>query len=258
MTLAMFTACVDSNSINVKKEKEMREEATLDVSKMPFQSYDKYIDIKHFILGEYIKHSQVGVYTMNSKEGKNGLAYLKDGTKIKYNKHPDHIYESITKKNSFIEFQKVYYPDTKILKVSAEVLPGLFIGKKLTYAQSGELTKVTDYDTEYRKKGLDYKKLLEGAAKQGFIDLKEGKVLKGNSFKVFIRERKKEDRLWSREEKEEFAKETGLSYSTIDNFKKDKYYWRLDISYRDRTEMYNFTRDGVFVNHVMTSRKMRF
>ena len=249
-TLALFTACVDQNNINVTKEKEMREEATLDISKMPLQTYEEYIELKRFVLAKYIE---------NQNAKKRGIAYLNDGTRIEYSDGKSEVSESIFHlKRPFGEVQKIYHVDSKSIKYFMEFIANLDIGKTIIYNKFGEISKIFDADSDLRKKGLNYKKLLEGAEKQGFIDLKEGKMLKGDSFKIAIRERTEKDPIWSREEKEEFAEETGLSYNIIDDFKKDKYYWRFDIEYSDRTEMYNFTRNGIFVNHLMTSRIMRY
>ena len=250
-TLALFTACVDQNNINVTKEKEMREEATLDISKMPLQTYEEYIKVKKFVLEKYIQEAN------NTRSS--GVAYLNDGTKIKYYFDSKDVAETIThKKRPFIRIIRMYYPDSKNIKIDRIFIANLLTKKTIIYNKFGEISKVYDNESEYISKGLNYKKLLEGAEKQGFIDLKEGKMLKGDSFKIAIRERTEKDPIWSREEKEEFAEETGLSYNIIDDFKKDKYYWRFDIEYSDRTEMYNFTRNGIFVNHLMTSRIMRY
>ena len=244
---ALFTACVDQNSINVQKEKEMREEATLDISSLPIQTYEEYIKLKKFVLEKYIP---------KANKSATGIGYLADGTQIKYYFDSKDVAETIThNKRPFIRVMRMYYPNSKTIKVDRTFISNLLIGKSIIYNKFGEISKVYDNDTEYRKKGLDYKKLLEGAEKQGFIDLKKGKMLKGDSFEIYVED---DSTPMSREEKEDFAKETGLSYSIIDNFIKDRYSWRFDIEYSDRTEMYNFTRDGIFVNHVMTSRNMRY
>lgn len=246
-SLVVFTACVDQNNINVQKEKEMREKATIDISKMPLQTYEAYIKLKRFVLEKYIP--------VESKSA-TGIGYLADGTKIKYYFDSKNVAETIThKKRPFREVQKTYHVDSKSIKYFIETIASLDIGKTIIYNYFGEVQKVFDEDSELRKKGLDYKKLLEGAEKQGFIDLKEGKMLKGDSFKIYIEE---DSKAMTREAKEKFAKKVSLSYTIIDNFIEDKYSWRFDIEYKDRTEMYSFTRDGVFVTHLMTSRRVRY
>jgi len=246
-SLVLFTACVDQNSINVKKEKEMREEATLDISKMPIQTYEEYIELKRFVLEKYIE---------NQNAKKRGIAYLNDGTRIKYSLNKRNFSERILSlRKPFGEVLKLYYLDNKVVQDYMEFIANLEIGTTRVYNKHGEIAKVYDNEAEYRSKGLNYKKLLEGAEKQGFINLEEGKLLKGDSFKIYIEE---DTTPMTREEKEEFAKEVDLSYTVIDDFIKDKYFWRFDIEYSDRTEMHTFTRDGVYIGHFASSRRMRY
>ena len=224
----------------------MREEATLDISKMPLQTYEEYIKVKKFVLEKYIQEAN------NTRSS--GVAYLNDGTKIKYYFDSKDVAETIThKKRPFIRIIRMYYPDSKNIKIDRIFIANLLTKKTIIYNKFGEISKVYDNESEYISKGLNYKKLLEGAEKQGFIDLKEGKILKGDSFKIYIEE---DTTPMTREEKEEFAKEVGLSYTVIDDFIKDKYYWRFDINNDEGTEMHTFTRDGVYIGHFASSRRM--
>ena len=123
-TLALFTACVDQNSINIKKEKEMREEATLDISKMPLQTYEEYVQLKKFALVPYIEKQ-------NAK--KRGITYLNDGTKIEYSHGKSEVSESVYhSKKPFVEVQKIYYLDNKVIQDYMEFIANLEIGKYLT------------------------------------------------------------------------------------------------------------------------------
>lgn len=246
--LVLFTACVDQNSINVKKEKEMREEATLDISKMPIQTYEEYIELKRFVLEQYIE---------NQNAKKRGIAYLNDGTKIEYSDGKSEVSESIFHlKRPFVEVQKIYHVDNKNIKYFMQMIANLDIGKAIIYNYFGEVQKIFDVDSDLRKKGLNYKKLLEGAEKQGFIDLEEGKLLKGDDFEIYIEERK--NLKWSREKKEKFAKEMNLSFEVVDEYSKSKYCWRFDINNDEGSKMHTFTRDGVYVGHFASSRRMRY
>jgi len=243
-TFALFTACVDQNSINIKK----REEATLDIRKMPLQTYEEYIKVKRFALEKYIP--------VASKSA-TGIGYLNDGTKIKYYFDSKDVAETIThKKRPFIRVMRMYYPDSKTIKIDRTFISNLLIKKSIVYNHFGEISKVYDNEVVYRKKGLNYKKLLEGAEKQGLIDLKEGKMLRGDSFKIYIEKRKNLN--WSRENKEDFSKEMNLSFEVVDKYSKSKYCWRFDINNNEGSAMYTFSGDGTFIGHFASSRRMRY
>ena len=79
-------------------------------------------------------------------------------------------------------------------------------------------------------------------------------MLQGDSFKIYIEERK--NLKWSREKKEKFAKEMNLSFEVADEYSKSKYCWRFDINNDEGSKMHTFTRDGVYIGHFASSRRM--
>ena len=117
------------------------------------------------------------------KSGKN-IVYLKDKSKVEYSccdsNNEMSIENIFPKHHPFIEIQKTYYCDTKTLKSIYPSLKNLAIGSFKVFDKQGNITK-----EEQPKLGkLDYNSILKWANKEGFIDFKNAKILKGSDFDI--------------------------------------------------------------------------
>jgi hypothetical protein len=245
----LLTACVSEsatvllNHVEKKKESKVREKATIDISKMPIQTYEEYIKLKKFVLGKYIKELNS---TLSS-----GVAYLKDGTKIKYYFDKREVSESIYHiKKPFVEVMKMYYVHSKNIKIYREFLFSILIGDKFLYDERGSILKKYDKDAELKSLGLDYKKILEWANEQGIIDLKTSMILKGSRIELHKSSFKKNWKTdWSEEEKRVFQEKTHLSDKVIKNFFSHSHYWDLTVDFPRYMDYYMFSADGSFVDY---------
>jgi len=250
--VVLLTACVSEKAgvSLIEKENSVREVATIDISKMPIQTYEEYIQLKKFVLEKYIKEAN------NTRTS--GIAYLKDGTKIKYAFDKSDISESIYHlKKPFVEIQKIYYTNSKSIKYYMETISNLDIGKTIIYNNFGEVSKMYDEDAELRALGLDYKKILEWADENGIINLKESKMLKGNRFSLQKASFEKNWKTnWSREEKRQFQERNNLSDKVRENFFSHSHYWAFSVDYPRYKDEYIFSADGSFVSYLGKVYKM--
>jgi len=258
-TVTMFTACVDQNSLSrITEERVMEHENIIDISQVPLQTYEEYVQAKKFMLEKYIMQNKYKHY-FNSDDSTSGVAYLKDNTKIAYSFSKEYISEGIlNRKYPFVEVVKIYYPDTKILHTEANSLNGLIIGKEISYNKQGEISKIIDNDAEYKRKGINYKKILEWADKEKIIDLKEAKMLQGNSFILSLQ---KFEEFWNKKwgsNNEEFGKKNNLTKEEQLKFFKHKNYWIFNIDYLEGYQKhYLFGADGKFIMNLGRSEKLR-
>lgn len=247
--LILLTACVgEQGNIAVpvkekKKENSVREEATLDLSEMPIQTYEEYTQLKKFVLERYIK-------SQNARSS--GIAYLNDGTKIKYYFGEKYIAETISHfKYPFQKLSKGYFRDTRAIEGYTYSLSNLNIKKDVTYNKVEKVIKVIDYDSKLKELGLDYKKILEWADDKGIIDLKTSQMLKGNRF--FLQKASFEKNWktnWSKEEKKHFQETNNLSDKVTKNLFSHSHYWNFSVDYPRYQDEYIFSADGSFIQYL--------
>lgn len=228
----------------------MREEATIDISNLSIQTYEEYIKLKKFVLEKYIKEAN------NTRTS--GVAYLMDGTKIKYAFDKNNVSERILHlKTPFVEVLKIYYPQNKNIKNYREFISRLMVGKTILYNQFGEVSKMYNEDAELKALGLDYKKVLEWADENGIIDLKESRMLKGSRFELQKASFEKQWKTnWSKEEKRAFQKRNNLSDKVTENFFSHSHYWTFSVDYPRYKDEYIFSADGSFVEYLGKIYKM--
>ena len=208
-SLALFTACVDQNSINLTNEKKMKEEQQrVYIDRFPVQTYEEYLALDKFTLDKYLPQ---GV------NHHNGTVYLKDGTKIKYNFNDRYISETITNiKKPFIETRKGYYPNKKI-KIIWNRIDDIEVGEEKEFNYLGGLEKLVNHEQKLRRDGMDYKKVLAWAEDMGFLDVKHARVVKGDNFTLQMH-------TISKQLIEIFENETS-STTDLNNFLKYKNVW---------------------------------
>jgi len=246
--LIVLSACINQAKVKIKEEIKM-EEKSLDIREMPLQTYEEYVKSNMFMLEKYIKREK--------RMDGSGVAYLEDGTKIKYSFDDKYISENITnKKYPFIETSKGYYVNTKDIKGIVQTLSDLSIGKEIYYNQSGQIIKIIDHDKEMKALGLNYQKVLEWADKAEIIDLKEAKILKGYAFYINYTAFKE---FWNNDwgiNDEEFGKVNNLTKREQEKFFNYKYYWIFSVDYERYQKNYLFSADGMFVKDMGKARKM--
>ena len=258
-TVTMFTACVDQNSLSrTTEERVMEHENIIDISQMPLQTYEEYIKAKKFMLEKYIMQDKYKHY-FNSDDSTFGVSYLKDNTKINFYHDNKYITETISnKKYPFVEVSKGYFLDTKSIQEYHVTLSNLSINKTIYYNNLGKIIESYDNDAEYRRKGINYKKILEWADKEKIIDLKEAKMLQGNSFILSL---EKFEEFWNKKwgsNNEEFGKKNNLTKEEQSKFFKHKNYWIFDIDYLEGYQKhYLFGADGKFIMNLGRSEKLR-
>lgn len=247
--LILLTACVGERANKLlpleekKKENSVREVATLDLSEMPIQTYEEYTQLKKFVLEKYIK-------SQNARSS--GIAYLKDGTKIKYYFGAKYIAETISHlKYPFQRLSKGYFQGTRAIEGYTYSFANLNIKKDVTYNKVGKVIKVIDYDSKLRELDLDYKKILEWADAEGIIDLKTSQMLKGNRFFLQKASFEKNWKInWSKEEKKHFQEKNNLSHKVTENFFSHSHYWNFSVDYPRYQDEYIFSADGSFVKYL--------
>jgi len=140
-------------------------------------TYQEYIKQKKFILNDCNKYDKDELYK---------TTYLKDGTKIYYHCCKDSssgIYEKVTSSQyPFVRVSKIYFCDTKTLKSTYIAINNLLIMPTQSFDKTGKL--IEEKKPSYSA-NANYQIVLDWAEKEGFLDLKNEKILKGHGFELY-------------------------------------------------------------------------
>ena len=242
MSVLFFVACVDPKVTTEKKENKMNEEKTYVYYDSPIQNYEEYVASKKFVLP---------ICDNNPKYTEKPI-YLKDGTRIEYScggKMSSSFFENIfhDRKEPFKGVQKSYDKKTKQL---IEILsfmgkgtaPGK-VGKQIEYDLTGKIINLIDYSKQQGK--LGYRYMLEWADKEGYIDLENGRLLRGSEIRLhgykFNGSLKKSFEAYK--EKENPTEKQRKAFLAS-----GPYVWSIGFVFKKCTVSYMFAEDGTILS----------
>jgi hypothetical protein len=228
--LLFFVNC--NNQSNLKKEK---------VEMNNIKTYQEYILLKKWSLPSCKKNNSYKIEFLEDT-----IIYLYDGSKIEYECCIEGMDECLVHifpiDKPFLEIQKTYSCNTKIVKSINFYLKNLKISSQLFNKEGAMLTN----EQYLNSSTINYTYILKWAERKGFIDLKKNKILKGTDFKIYYLEFKD---LSVDEQNEYFGDLTDSEKKLLFKYQR---YWDFELINYNMVEggymqSYIFTDDGTFI-----------